>query len=63
MRLLLILIVLTSCSGMRRIDQSRLNHQAMDFENALTPGGRSFLTNLDKYNSRSGGGACTTCAH
>lgn len=55
---------LNGCASLQDIDQSEINHPAMDLHNSLTPGRSSYLTNLGALTqTNKSSGACPSCAH
>jgi hypothetical protein len=63
--LLFLALALTNmnCSSMQEVDQSLVNHPAMDLHTRLTPERSSYLTILDGNSQGKAVGGCLTCAH
>lgn len=61
---LAVLVLFSGCASLSEVDQSLLNHKAMDLRSSLTPERATYLTTLDigSLANRSGG-VCVACAH
>jgi hypothetical protein len=60
----LALLLLSGCASLGEVDQSLLNHKAMDLHTRLTPERATYLTTLDMGSlANRSGGVCVACAH
>jgi uncharacterized protein YceK len=57
-----LLLLLSGCASLAEMDQSLVNHPAMDLHTRLTPERASYLTILDN-NSQGKASGCLNCAH
>ena len=61
---LAITVAITGCASLRGVDQSQLNHKAMDLNAPLSAEKTGYLTPLgSNLKGAKLSGACTTCAH
>ena len=60
--IVILCLFLTNCAQQEMLDLSRLNHPGMDFSREKKFTQSSPLSNLDEFESTSGGGGCSTCA-